>query len=330
MAYSQTISQTVFTTDKLLSSAVRRCKVPAEQLTSESWSIASDQLYLLLSDLANQGVPLWCIERQLYPLYEGNAALTLDVGTVDILNSFYRTLTAVTGTNTDTSIQRTIQFASTTAVTTVGIKWSATAVPLAFERSDDGAVWTTIQTEAAASGIGSGEWTWYDMDAAISALYFRIRATSGTLSFSSIVTGNNPTEIPLARLNRDDFTNLPNKAFTSDRVLQFWFDRQTPQPVMRLWPTPNLNAEQTQIVVWRHRHIMDVGTLTQEVEVPQRWYEAVVSGLACKLARELIEVDPARIPQLDADLDKAMRSAQAEERDLSPTRWAPNIRMYTA
>ena len=327
MAYSQTIASTTFTTDKLLSSAIRRCRVPAEQLTSEAWSIASDQLFLFLSELANQGVPLWAIQRQLYPLYEGQGAVTMTAGTVDVLNSNFRTTSEVTGTDTDSSTVHKVEFESATGVSTVGIFWTATAVPIALERSDDDATWVTIQSET--PDAASGEVTWYDLDAVVPALYFRVRATTGTLSFDQVYLGNNISRIPLARLNRDDFTNLPNPVFSSDRVLQFWFDRQTPYPIMRFWPIPGSGAVEAQIEVWRHRQIMDVGTLTQEVEVPQRWYEAVVSGLARKLARELIEVDPAVIPQLDKDAANAMYIAQGEERDNSPVKWAPNIAMYT-
>lgn len=328
MAYSQTIGATAFNTDRVLRSAVRRTKVPAAQITSEHWSIAQDQLFLFCNELSNQGVPLWCIQRQLYPLYEGEGALTMDTGTVDVLNSFFRTTSEVTGTDTDTATIHKVEFESATEVSTVGIFWTAAAVPVALERSDDDVSWTTVQSEALSAS--AGEVSWIDLDSVVASLYFRVRATTGTLSFDQVYLGNNITRILLARLNRDDFTNLPNPVFHSDRVLQFWFDRQVPQPIMRLWPLPGDGALESQIEVWRHRQIMDVGTLTQELEFPQRWYEAVVSGLARKLAREFIEVDPKVIPQLDADADMAMRIAQAEERDLSPTRWAPNISMYTA
>lgn len=328
MAYSNTVSQTVFTTNKVVTNAIRRCRIPAAQITAEHIDIANDQLFLLLSDLANQGAPLWCIEKQLYGLYDGTGALTLDLGTVDVLNSFFRTLPQVTGTNTDTATARTVEFDSTTAVTTVGVLWTATAVPLALERSDDGVTWETVQSETPSAS--SGEWTWFDLDSAVSALWFRVRATSGTLSFDQVYLGNSPTEIPLARMNRDDWTNLPNKYFKSDRVLQFWFDRQVPRPIMRLWPLPNTSATTSMIVVWRHRQIMDVGTLTQEIEVPQRWFEAVVSGLARKMAREMVEVDPKIIPLLDQDAMGALAIAQAEERDNSPVNWAPNFSAYTA
>ena len=328
MAFSGTISTTVFNTNKVLTSAVRRCKVPAEQITAETWDIAKDELHLLLSDLANQGVPLWCIEKQIYPLYDGQGAVTMGVGTVDVLNTFFRTLPQVTGTNTDTSTTRTVEFSSATVVTGVGILWSATSVPIALERSDDGVTWETAQNETPSAS--AGEWTWFDLTAALSATWFRVRATSGTLSFDQVYLGNNPQEIPLYRMNRDDWTNLPNKFFKSNRVLQFWFDRQIPQPIMRFWPIPNAEATTSQATVWRQRYVMDVGTLTQELNVPQRWQEAIVCGLARKMARTMIEVDPKIIPMLDSDAAIAFQIAQAEERDNSPINWSPHISAYTS
>ena len=327
MAYSNTVSQTAFTTQRVIDNAVRRCRVPAEQITSETISIANDMLYLILSDLANQGVPLWCIEKQIYPLYEGVQTITTTAGTVDLLNTNLRTLQQVTGTNTDTSTARTVNFGSPTFVTTVGVLWSATAVPIALEQSIDGVTWATIQLETPSAS--AGEWTWHDLDMSVAAPYFRVRATSGTLGFSQIYLGNMPTEIPMARMNRDDYTNLPNKTFQSNRPLQFWLDRKVRTPVLNLWPVPNAQATVYQVVTWVQRYVMDVGTMTQEVEVPQRWYEALVAMLAAKMAMEMIQVDPQIIPMLDAKAAQALAIAQAEERDNSPMMIAPNISMYT-
>jgi hypothetical protein len=327
MAYSNTISQTVFDTRKVIDNAVRRCRLPAEMITAEYIDIANDMLYLLLSDLANMGAPLWCIEKQIIPLYNGVGDIVLETRVVDILNSNYRQLQEVDGTKTTTSTTRTVEFESTTFVTTVGIKWSAASVPVALERSDDGIAWTTIQTEDVAAV--AGEWVWFDLESSIATLYFRVRATTGVLSFSEVFLGNMPTEIPLARMNKDDYTNLPNKTFQSNRTLQFWYDRQIPNPIMHMWPVPNEAAEYAQLVVYVQRYIMDVGTMTQELEVPQRWYEAIVSMLASKLAMEITEVNPALIPMLDQKAQVALYTAQAEERDNSPMMMAPNISMYT-
>jgi hypothetical protein len=327
MAYSNTVSQTVFTTQRVIDNAVRRCRMPAEQISSEVISIANDMLYLILSDLANQGVPLWCIEKQIYPLYEGVTTITTQTGVVDLLNTNLRTLQQVAGTNTDTATTRSVQFSGPTAVTTVGVLWSAPAVPIALEQSIDGVTWATIQTETPTAS--AGEWTWFDLNMSVASAYFRVRATSGTLGFSQIYLGNTPTEIPMARMNRDDYTNLPNKSFQSNRPLQFWLNRQVQTPVMNLWPVPNAAAETLQVVTWVHRHIMDVGTMAQQVEVPQRWYEALVAMLAAKMAMEMLGIDPQIIPMLDAKAAQALAVAQAEERDNSPIMWAPNISMYT-
>ena len=327
MAYSGTVSQTVFNTRRVIENAARRCKLPAQSLTSEHVDIAKDQLFLLLSDLSNRGIQLWCIEKQIYPLYDGQMDLTMDVGTVDVLNSNIRTVQQVTGINYDDPTYREVDFTDPTFVTTVGVKWSAASVPLALERSDDGAAWTVIQNETPAAV--AGEWTWFDLDTSVAARYFRVRATSGSLSFDRIYLSNTPTEIPLSRMSRDQYTNLPNKSFQSNRPLQFWFDRQVQRPVLHLWPVPNAAAETSQIVIWRQRYIMDVGSMTQELEVPQRWYDAIVAMLAAKLAMEYVEVDPGLIPLLDGKAKEALYFAQQEERDNSPMMILPNISMYT-
>lgn len=327
MAYSGTVSQTTFNTRRVIEHAARRCKLPAQSLSAEHVDIANDNLYLLLSALANEGAPLWCIQKTIYPLYEGQGYITTYSGTVDILNANLRWLQEVTGTDTATATSNVTEFQTPTAVSTVGIYWSAASAPIEFARSNDGLTWTIIQAEV--PNASDGEWSWYDLGSSVPASYFRVRATSGTLDFSQIYLGNTPTEIPLARLNRDDYTNLPNKTFQSNRPLQYWLDRQSLSPVMNLWPVPNATATVMQVVVWAHRHIMDVGTMTQELEVPQRWYEAIVSMLAAKLAMEYAEVDPQLIPVLDAKAQQALYIAQQEERDNSPLNIAPSIGAYT-
>lgn len=327
MAYSGTVSQTNFNTRRVIENAARRCKLPAQSLTPEHVDIANDQLYLLLSDLSNRGIQLWCIEKTLYPLYEGQSDITTITGTVDILNSNLRTLQQATGTTTVTAQTHETMFSTPTVISTVGIQWLAAAVPISLQRSVDGVIWTTVQTETPTAS--AGEWTWFDLDTSVASSYFRIITTSPSMLYSRVYLGNTPTEIPLARLSRDDYTNLPNKTFSSNRPLQFWLDRQVQRPVMNLWPVPNAAAEVMQVVVWAQRHIMDVGTMTQDIEVPQRWYEAIVAMLAARLAMEYIEVDAGLIGMLDQKAKESLYFAQQEERDNSPMMILPNISMYT-
>lgn len=327
MAFSQTVSQTTFSKRKVIDRAYSRCRLLQQQITGEMIDDASDELHLMFSTWANQQIPLWCIETAILPMYEGKNALPAGVGTVDVLDANFRSLTEVTGTNTDTSTTRSVQFSESTSVTTVGVKWSGTPVNLTFSRSDDGSTWTTVTT--ATVDEASGEWTWTDMPTVVSALYFRVVGSS-TLSFSSIFMGNSPREVPMSRWNRQDWFNTVDKSATSDEPHSYWFDRQVAQPVLRVWPTPTETAEESQILIHRQRYIMDVGTMVQELEVPQRWLDAVVYGLAARLALSTAEVDPQLVPLLEAKAAEALDIAQTEEQDSSPTRLMPDISCYTA
>jgi hypothetical protein len=159
--------------------------------------------------------------------------------------------------------------------------------------------------------------------------YFRIVATSGTLNYSEITLGNLPQQIPLGQLNRDSYVNQSNLQFPS-RPSSYYFQRDLPEPVVYLWPAPFSAAEQAQLILWRHRQIMDTENLQQEVEVPQRWLQAIVDGLASKVAAETPQVDVALMPILDQRAAMSMQRAWDGDNDGSPIQINPGIRAYTA
>jgi hypothetical protein len=329
VAVSGTVSTTVFNTRKVVDHAYRRCRIPPEGISSEQISFALDTLYLILSMLANRGLQLWCIESYLMPLYQAQGLITMPNGVVDILNTNLRTVEVLNTTTTNTTTSTTYQtnFSVATQVTTVGIEWSGASTSYALETSTDGATWTTLETEANPNAT-AGTVTWSDIQGSLATLYFRVRATTGTLNQAQVILANTPNEIPMARLNRDDYVNLPNKAFQG-RPLQFWVDRLLNAPVLYLWPVPSPQFVTAQVVVWVKRYIMDVGTMTQEIEVPQRWYDAIVYVLAARLAEETPSVDPQMIAILDQKAQRSLLEAENEERDNSPIYLTPNIAVYT-
>lgn len=329
MAVSGTVSTTVFNTRKVVDHAYRRCRIPPEGISSEQISFALDTLYLILSMLANRGLQLWCIQSYLMPLYQAQGLMTLPNGVVDILNTNLRTVEVLNATTTNTTTSTTYQtiFSAATQVTTVGIEWSGASTSYALETSSDGAAWTTLETEANPNAV-AGNVTWVDIQGSLATLYFRVRATTGTLNQTQVILANTPNEIPMARLNRDDYVNLPNKAFQG-RPLQFWVDRLLNAPVLYLWPVPSAQFVTAQVVVWVKRYIMDVGTMTQEIEIPQRWYDAIVYVLASRLAEETPTVDPQMLAILDQKAQRALLEAENEERDDSPIYLTPNIAVYT-
>jgi hypothetical protein len=332
MATSGTISTTTFNTRRLIDQAFRRCRLPAEAITSEMQDYAKDALYLLLSELANNRVPSWCIEEVVLPMYENNPDVTLPIGTVEVLNANYRVLSQlepdadnITVTATEYKVDFATSLTTTATVNTVGIKWNAAAVPLTFQVSNDDLSWTTVGTITPAAV--AGEWTWYDIEAAKAYQYFRITSTS-TIYYTRVYLGTSPQEIPLGVLNRDTYVVQSNKVFPG-RPNSYWFQRDRAQPVMHLWPAPNAAAEEAQLVIWRHRHIMDVGTLQQEIEVPQRWLEAIAAGLAARVAGQTPQVDINLVGVLDQKAQAALYAAWNGDNDGSPTFYQPTIGVYT-
>jgi len=350
MTTSGSVSTVVFNTNNILDQAFRRCKVPPETVSSEMQQTALDSLYLLISSLCNRGIQLWTVEKIIMPFYLGNGYITLPVGTIDLLNSNYRTINQYTGvitasegipdyaddSNLATACTQTnpngwiLQDLTTQQnISTLGFNmYAAGTYDLRVEYSNDLIHWYDVLTPGAVT-YDAGEWQWYDINPSINGQYWRLSGINGTiLNVAEFVTAGNPLEIPLSRLSQDDYTNLPNKAFQG-RPLQFWLDRQLVAPVMRLWPTPNQAAEFAQMVTWRQRHIMDVGSLTQTIEVPQRWVDAIAWNLAHRLCYELTQVDVSMADRLGPIAEQTMASAFMEERDNSPFMMAPNISMYT-
>lgn len=350
---SGTVGQTQIDVVKFIEHAARRAGGLATTIAGEQLDAARESLYFFLSHLSNKGVNLWCIENTLLGLYPQQAKYDTPVGTVDLLSAFYRTMTRPEGNASasggtaefafDSDIETTCntggangnisidygidndQFISTAGILPrVGGSFSPV-----IEASADGITWTTVYSYGAIT-LTANVWNWVDLDPSTQKQYWRLRETAGgTLNIEELYFGTAPQEIPMYRMNLDDYTNLPNKSFTSEsRSLQFWLDRKMDDPVLNVWPVP-LNTFDL-LSIWRHRHIMDVGSLTNLIEIPQRWGEAILNGLAYKVSLELPNIDPARRAELKALANETYMEVADEERDHSPIKLAPAIGVYTA
>lgn len=351
MATSGTVGQTVISVQTLIDHGARRAGKLAEELTVEQVQSAKESLFYLLSNLANRGIQYWCIDKTIIGLIPEKYIYYLPVGTVDVLNANYRTVQAnttnpysssgVTANAFDGQYTNICQLTTNTGyigidmglnnqvyLGTVGILPAITgSVTIEIQASEDGSTWTTIYSPGAVAWE-TGTWIYYDLEPSANTRYWRILQTAGAnMGVYQTVFGSNATEIPVARMNRDDYTNLPNKNFTNNWPLQYWFDRNIPQPAMYMWPTPGSYAPQ--LVVWRHRHIQDVGDLSGELEIPQRWYLAIQNMLAHQMSMELPTVATDRIAYCEQQAEKYWQQAEQEERDKSPIYFAPNISYYT-
>jgi len=325
MAYSGNIGGTTTNALKVVDHAFRRCRLPAQAITAEMQGYALESLRFMLNELANIKTPSWCIQKLILPMYQNQPIVTLPTGTVEVLNLNYRVLQLLSGASVTTSTSYTVNFTTQTTVDTVGIKWSAAAVPVTFQVSANGSVWTTVGSSNETATAGQIVWT--DISGALPYSYFRITTTQ-PFNFSAIVLGNLPQEIPLGQLNRDSYVNQSNKVFPG-RPSNYYFQRDLPEPVVYLWPAPFVAAEQAQLVLWRHRQIMDTENLQQEVEMPDRWQEAIINGLAARMAAETPQVDAALMQTLDQRATMSMQRAWDGDNDGSPIQINPGIGAYT-
>jgi hypothetical protein len=356
MAYSGTVGTTVIRVQDVIDESARRAGKLAEELTSEQLVSAKRSLYFLLSNLINIGIQYWAINKEVIGLNPDQYQYKLPIGSNDALNVLYRQMDRppgayysseggvvanVYGSDINMYCQQTAPdgyisinygtnnnvYAGSIGIMPYVANGGSETWSYIYEWSNDGVTWYTLY-DAGTVIVTDKVWIWTDIDPGETCQLYRVRAYDGTtLNLRQFYVGNNSREIMMARLNRDDYTNLPNKNFTANQPYQFWFDRTIPQPTIYLWPTPN--DPFIQMTVWYSRQIMDVGDLDGELEIPQRWYEAVVMMLAHRLALSLPQVQLERIQYLEGQAEKYLNLAESEERDKSPIYFRPNISVYT-
>lgn len=350
MPTSGTTSTTVFRTQKVIDHAFRRVKLTPQQITAEHISTARDILFLQLSAMLNRGMPLWTIQSLLLPMYIANPTVPCPLGVVNVLNVNIRTVQRVTGTNDasegdaddafdgdlDTACTQTTpngyiqcQFSSATRIPCFGILPNASGTwSYELQGSSDGSTFTAFYT-ATEEAVVDGEWIWFDVEQMLEWEYIRLRATDGTiLNVTELMFSNTPTSIPLALINRDDYYNIPNRQFLG-RPTEYWLDKQQDLQLMRVWPNVQAQFTFAQLETQVQYYIQDVGSLRQNLNVPQRWYDAVVWNLARDCAIEIKEADKDMISVCDARYREAIRDAWDGESDRAPSYFVPNIRPYT-
>lgn len=351
MAYSGTVGQTVVSVQKFIDQGARMSGKLAEELTVEQVQGSKQALFFILSNLINQGINYWCISKKVYGLKADQYEYLLPLGGNDVLNALYRTLNRPIGSvsassgiaanatdgNIDTiDVQSaingniTINYGTDNPIYagSIGIlPGTSGSFHILLEYSTDGSTWKLLEDTGVTTWVDN-EWLWYDIDPGANVQYYRMRETGGnTLAVREFFVGNNSTEVTMARLNRDDYTNLPNKNFTANQPYQYWFNRTLPQSKIVLWPAPS--DPFVQMTIWYSRQVMDVGDLYDELEIPQYFYQAIQLMLAHQMSLILPGVDLARITYLEGQADKYFTMAENENRDRSPIYYAPNISVYT-
>lgn len=354
MAYSGTVNQTKINVAQLIEYAFREAGKTAEEQTPEYINAGRQALFYILQALSNKGVNLWAIETVLLGALEAQTILPLPEGTVSILAANWRYIQTpqiaetLPTDNYDVPALFNNNDLSLHATTTVGENWFGWAYQetqiitqvgfnayapsgsatynLVLETSSDGVTWTTAQTLPTVT-LSDKEWYYFQVNLTPGFLFYRLRETvATTFSLRYIAPSYVQQDIPLAPLNRDTYFALPNKQFQSQRSLQYWYNKGVEQS-MYLWPIPQDNFQCFQIVI--ERQLQDVGTLTNEIYMPNRWLNALQSMLSHKVAKQLPGIDLNRVQYLEAQAKQDLLDAENGEEDKAPIYFQPNYSYYT-
>lgn len=135
-------------------------------------------------------------------------------------------------------------------------------------------------------------------------------------AYTRVVDPNTGTLIDLMiqPISRGEYAAIPNKDQEGARPTQFYFQR-TATPSLFVWPVPQTAT--VELRYYRMKMQQDAGAFTNSLDIPNRWMEAIASGLAAKLA---VKFAPDRLSFLQGLADQAYVRAKAEDRERVPLR----------
>ena len=275
----------------------------SELRTGYDMRTARRSLNLLFADWANRGINMWTFEQGSITLVPGVPTYPVPLDTVDLLEHVIRTGQGTVATQADLTITR---ISVSTYATIPNKLQQARPIQLWFQRLDGSttsaittlsstitATDTTI-TVASATNLPSagfiliGTETIYFGYATGNILYNCVRAQNGTTA---------------ATHTAGDSVYMQNL------------------PCVTVWPTPDDSQTYT-LVYWRMRRIDDAGNGVNTMDVPFRFLNCLVAGLAYYLALKVPNA-MVRLDVLKAQYDEAWELASTEDRETAALRFVP-------
>jgi len=127
-------------------------------------------------------------------------------------------------------------------------------------------------------------------------------------------------DLNITRISVSTYATIPNK-LQQARPIQVWIERLQDAPRITVWPVPDNTTTYT-FVYWRLRRIDDAGTGVNTMDIPFRFLNCMVAGLAYYLAMKLPN-GTQRLDVLKAQYDEAWDLASTEDREKAAVRFVP-------
>ena len=126
-------------------------------------------------------------------------------------------------------------------------------------------------------------------------------------------------DLTITRISEPTYSSIPNK-LQQARPIQVWIERLN-TPRFTVWPVPD-NSQTYTFVYWRLRRIQDAGDGVNTMDMPFRFYNAMVAGLSYYLAMK-VPGALERLQILKQQYDEAWQLAADEDREKAAVRFVP-------
>lgn len=337
----------IVTSNFIIEEAFQRCGFDPSVMSGWQTISARNSLNIMFSEWVNRGLNLFTVYQAMLDITPGQATYPLPIEIVDVLemtavtsqrklmgtpfssaggiaaNAFDgNPLTACTQTSPNGYISYDYGLSSNT-IFYVGIQSNVSTVyTLNVEYSFNGTEWFNCY-KAGPLNFTVGRVTWFVPNLPEKAKVWRIIETGGaTLNIQEIYF-NIPQETKLmTRISRAEYAAIPNKTQVATPS-QFLVNRLINPPLV-IYPTPDTTY--TNFVYNYERQIEDVNLLTDNIPVPQRFFDAAAAGLASRLA---LKFAPEKFQLLKNEAEEAYALAGKEDVERVPLRLQINTVSFT-
>ena len=287
--------------------AFERCG--KESRTGYDIRTARRSLNLLTIEWANRGINLWTIEQGSIPMVTGQATYSIPVDTIDLLDTVIRT---GSGQNqTDINITR----ISESTYSTIPNK-NAQARPIQVWVNRQSGDTNALASTVLASSISS-------TDTTITVASTANLSSQGYVKIDDeIILYQNVSGNQLLNCFRGQANTTAASHVSSASLYQSF------QPSINVWPTPNAPGNQYTFVYWRLRRIQNAINGVSNQDIPFRFLNCMVAGLAFYLSYKLPDVAPDRILFLKSEYEQQFQLAADEDREKAPVRFVPRNMFY--
>jgi hypothetical protein len=303
--------------NELVEEAFERCG--SELRTGYDLKTARRSLNLMSIEWANRGINLWTVEECSIPLTTGQGIYAIPVDTIDILDLETRTSNASTSNQTDINLSR---ISEPTYATIPNKLTTGRPVQVYYNRqsgNEDTSTTIYLANNITATDTSITLATTDGSQVNLRSSGF-IKLGTETIAYTNLVgnvltncwRGQNGTTAAAHTA-----TTNPNNYIT----IQY-------QPCVNLWPTPDSGGGPYTLVYWRMRRIQDAGNGVNIQDVPFRFINCLVAGLAYFLSVKIQGTDPNKVMFLKADYEDQFSLASQEDRETAPIRFVPRNLFY--